>query len=150
MPNGRLRKLGKEREKIEATEPLIKKYDVNLCLFMELNFNWSKVSSLANLASWFQNEERETQCVTAHNSKENDIVFGKHQPEGTGMLCRHEYLQYARNASKDPRGLGRWCSRLFYCNSMHITRIAVAYQPCSGKTAGLKTVYQQHMRYIQT
>ncbi len=37
--------------KIEATEQLIKKYDVNLCLFMELNFNWSKVNSLANLAS---------------------------------------------------------------------------------------------------
>ncbi len=49
--------------KIEATERLIKKYNVNLCLFMELNFNWSKVSSLANLASWFQNKERETRLL---------------------------------------------------------------------------------------
>jgi hypothetical protein len=64
--------------KIEATEWLIKKYDVNLCLFMELNFNWSKVNSSANLASWFWNKERETQCVTAHNIEENNIVFGKH------------------------------------------------------------------------
>ncbi len=48
--------------KIEATKWLIKKYEVNLCLFMELNFNWSKVNSLANLASWFRNEERE--CTT--------------------------------------------------------------------------------------
>ncbi len=95
--------------KIDATKRLIKKYNVNLCLFMELNFNWSKVNSLANLASWFQNKERETQCITAHNSKENDIVFGKHQPGGTGMLCRHKYLQYARNTFKDPRGLGWWC-----------------------------------------
>ncbi len=31
--------------KIDATEWLIKKYDVNLCLFMELSFNWSKVNS---------------------------------------------------------------------------------------------------------
>jgi hypothetical protein len=46
--------------KIAATERLIQKFDVNLCLFMELNFNWSKVNSSANLASWFQNEERET------------------------------------------------------------------------------------------
>jgi hypothetical protein len=136
--------------KIEATERLIKKYDVNLCLFMELNFNWSKVSSSANLASWFQNKERETRCVTAHNNEENDIVFGKHQPGGTGMLCRHEYLQYAKNTSKDPRGLGRWCSWLFYCNLTHVTRIVVAYRPCAGKTVGLKTVYQQHMWYIQT
>jgi hypothetical protein len=46
--------------KIEATKWFIKKYDVNLCFFMELNFNWSKVNSLANLASWFRNKERET------------------------------------------------------------------------------------------
>ncbi len=50
----------------------------------------------------------------------------------------------------DPRGLGRWCSWLFYCNPMHITRIVVAYCPCTGKTKGLKTVYQQHMQYIQS
>ncbi len=40
--------------KIAATEWLIRKYDINVCAFMELNFNWSKVTSLANLASWFQ------------------------------------------------------------------------------------------------
>ncbi len=136
--------------KIAATERLIRKYDVNLCLFMELNFNWSKVNLSANLASWFQNEERDTRCVTAHNIEENDILFGKHQPGGTGMLCRHEYLQYARNTSTDSQGLSRWCSWLFYCNPTHVTRIVVAYQPCTGKTEGLKTVYQQHMRYIQT
>jgi hypothetical protein len=32
--------------KIAATAKLIRKYDINLCLFMELNFNWST----ANLA----------------------------------------------------------------------------------------------------
>ncbi len=37
--------------KIAATEWLICKYSINLCAFMELNFNWSKVNSLANLAS---------------------------------------------------------------------------------------------------
>jgi hypothetical protein len=37
--------------KIAATEQLIRKYDVNLCLFMELNYNWSKVNSSTNLAS---------------------------------------------------------------------------------------------------
>ena len=39
--------------KIAATEKLIHKYDINLCLFMELNFNWTKVNSSANVASWF-------------------------------------------------------------------------------------------------
>jgi hypothetical protein len=36
--------------KIAATEKLIHKYNINLCLFMELNFNWSKINSSANLA----------------------------------------------------------------------------------------------------
>jgi hypothetical protein len=42
----------KTRElKIAATERLIRKYDVNLRLFMELNYGWSKVNSSTNLAS---------------------------------------------------------------------------------------------------
>jgi hypothetical protein len=66
------------------------------------------------------------------------------------MLCRHEYLQYAWRSTVDPSGLGRLCSWPFYCNPTHITRIVTAYQLCASKTEGLKTVYQQHMRYIQS
>ncbi len=39
--------------KIAATKRLIRKYNINVCAFMELNFNWAKVNSSANLASWF-------------------------------------------------------------------------------------------------
>jgi hypothetical protein len=56
--------------KIAATKKLIRKYDINCCLFMELNFNWTKVNSSANLALWFHEEEREMQCTTAHNTEE--------------------------------------------------------------------------------
>ena len=42
----------KSREiKILATKDLIRQYDINLCAFMELNFDWTKVNSSANLAS---------------------------------------------------------------------------------------------------
>jgi hypothetical protein len=136
--------------KISATERLIRKYDINLCLFMELNYNWAKVNSSANLASWFMEDERKTRCIVAHNTKEDDTLFGKHQSGGTGMLCQHQYLQYAQQPIANPRGLGRWCSWPFFCNPTHITRIVVAYCPCASKTEGLKTVYQQHMRYIQS
>jgi hypothetical protein len=95
--------------KITATKKLIRKSDINLCLFMELNFNWTKVNSSANLALWFRKEEREMQCTTAHNTQEFNKLFGKHQRGGTGMVCRHKFLQYARKPSADPRGLGRWC-----------------------------------------
>jgi hypothetical protein len=137
-------------KKIAATERLIRKYDINACAYMELNFNWSKVNSSANLASWFQEDGRELRLVTAHNKMEFNEVFGKHQPGGTGLVCRHEFLQYAKSPSIDPRGLGRWCSWPFSCNPKHVTRIVVAYRPCATKTKGLKTVYQQHLRYIQS
>ena len=134
--------------KIEATERLIKKYDINVCVMMEINLNWSKVNSSANLASWFH-EEREVRSVTAHNTTEQHSAFSKHQPGGTGILVRHELLQYARKPAIDETGLGRWCSWPFYSNPNHATRIVVAYRPCSTKTKGLKTVYQQHKRYMQ-
>jgi hypothetical protein len=135
--------------KIATTKKLIRKYNINLCLFMELNFNWTKVNSSANLASWFRKEEREMQCTTTHNTQEFDKLFGKHQLGGTGMVCRQDFLQYARKPSADPRGLGRWCSWPFFCNPTHVTRIVVMYRPCSSKVEGLNTVYQQHVRYIQ-
>ncbi len=136
--------------KIAATEWLICKCDINICAFMELNFNWSKVNSSANLASWFQGEERELHSVTAHNKTEFNEVFGKHQPGGTRLVCRHKFLQYAKTPSINPRSLGRWCSWPFSCNPKHVTRIVVAYRPCTRTTKGLKTVYQQHLRYIQS
>ena len=92
--------------KISATERLIRKYNINLCQFMELNYNWAKVNSSANLASWFMEDERKTRCIVAHNTKEDDTLFGKNQPGGTGMLCRHKYLQYPQQPTADPRGLG--------------------------------------------
>ncbi len=42
---------------------------------MELNYNWSKVNSSTNLASWFMDEEKETRCITAYSTEENDILF---------------------------------------------------------------------------
>jgi hypothetical protein len=65
------------------------------------------------------------------------------------MVCRHEFLQFARKPSADPRGLRRWCLWPFFCNPAYITRIVVAYWPCSSKVEGLNLVYQQHVRYIQ-
>ncbi len=117
---------------------------------MELKFHRAIVNSSANLASWFYEKERKLRLATAHNMTEFDNLFGKHQPAGTGMVCRHEFIQYARKPSVDPRGLCRWCSWPFYCNPIHVTRIVVAYRPYTRKVKGLKTVYQQQVRYIQS
>jgi hypothetical protein len=142
---------GKEvREiKMSTTEQLIQKYDVNLVGFMELNFNWSKVNSSANLASWLHKEEREARSVTAHNTQEQEDILSKHQPGHMGMVCQSEYLQYARKPSVDPRGLGRWCLWPFYCNPRHVTRIVVAYRTGHSKSKGLRTIYQQQLCYTE-
>ncbi len=111
---------GKEvRElKIAATERLINKYKVNLSAFMELNYNWATVASSANLASWFRHEEREVRSAAAHNQHETAT---RHQPGGTGMVCRYKFLQYARRPFHDIQELGRWCLWPLYCNPTHST-----------------------------
>jgi hypothetical protein len=112
--------------KISATERLIQIYNKNLCLFMELNFNRSKVNSSTNLTSSFTREEREMRCVTAHNVTETDALFGKHQPVGTGMLCRHKFRSR-------PKGSRMGVFMVFFCYPMHITKIVVAYHPHTSK-----------------
>ncbi len=72
--------------KMSTTENLIQKYNITLAVFMELNFNWTKVNSSANLAPWLHQEERETRSIMAHNTQELDNIFLKHQPGGTGMV----------------------------------------------------------------
>ncbi len=117
---------------------------------MELNYNWSKVNSSANLLSWLHEEDQETRCITANNIQEQDKIFFQ---ISTGR-DRHDMSQWfftiCANINTDPQWLGRWGSWPFFCNPMHATRIEVAYWPCASKVKGLKTVYQQHLRYIQT
>ena len=129
--------------KMSTTENLIQKYNINLAVFMELNSNWTKVNSSANLASWLQQKERETQSITAHNTHKFDNIFSKHQPGSTGMVCRSKFLQYARKRLVDPRGLGHWCLWPFYYNPNHVTRIIVAYRTCHTKFKRLQMMYQQ-------
>jgi len=115
---------------------------------MEVNYNWTKANLSANLTLWFK-EEREVRLVTAHNTTELNDMFLKYQPGRTGIIVRQECIQYAKKPSTDATGLGRWCSWPFYANLNHLTRIVVAYRPCPSRSKGLKTVYQQHLRYMQ-
>jgi hypothetical protein len=63
--------------KVAATERLIRKYDINLCLFMKLNYNWSKVNLSANLALWFTDKQHKTRCITANNIEEKKCPLWK-------------------------------------------------------------------------
>ena len=113
---------------------------------MELNYNWATVDSSANLASWFCHKDRELCLAAAHNHHKTTT---RHQPGGTGMVCRHVFLQYARKPFNNFQGLGGWWSWPIYCNPTHSTRIAVAYWTGSSKSKGLCTIYQQQIWYMQ-
>jgi hypothetical protein len=84
--------------KIAATKKLIRKYNINLCLFMELNFNWTKVNSSANLASRFCKVEREMQCTTAHNTQEFDNLFWQTSTGGYGDGVQTRVLAICKEA----------------------------------------------------
>jgi hypothetical protein len=55
-----------------------------------------------------------------------------------------------KHKGDDFRGLGRWCSTLFYSNPMHRTRVVAAYNVGRQSPKGLKTIYQQQVCHIQT
>ena len=62
-----------------------------------------------------------------------------------------EICQYVKktDGGSDWRGLGRWTSLVLQASSGIRTRIVCAYNVGKGKPQGLKTIYQQILRYIQ-
>ena len=58
---------------IAVTEWLICEHDINVCAFMELNFNWTKVNSLSNLPSSFQDKEKRKRGTLHFRSQHKGI-----------------------------------------------------------------------------
>ena len=117
-------------------------------LFAEVRVNWS-TSADNSFASWYNQDLEKVKCVAACNECDKART-SRHQPGGTAMAVRGAMTQYAKSSkSKDPRGLGRYCSFVFWSNPQHKCRVVVAYNVCNGKLKGLKTQYQQITRYCQ-
>ena len=74
---------------------------------------------------------------------------GRYQPGGCAVLTFGKLHQYARKNGGDFRKLGRVASTVYYANRKHRTRVVTAYNVGSNKPRGLKTNYQQQLRYIQ-
>jgi hypothetical protein len=122
--------------KIAATERKINKYKINLSAFMELNYNWAMVESLANLAFWFCHKEREIQLAAANNHHKT------RQDTSPATLVWCVDMSFFNMQGSHP-------TTPFYCNPTHSTRIMVAYRTGSGKSKGLRTIYQQQIWYMQ-
>ena len=136
------------RRKIKDMQRIIQDFELDGMTMCELGVNWSSGRG-HSLKSWcspyFSHDIR---CATAHNTHSPRISLG--QPGGTGILLTPTLFEYARATDIDHRGLGRWTSVLLSHTPEHTTRLVVAYCPCtSSSDTGLKTVYRQHLNYIQ-
>jgi hypothetical protein len=108
--------------------------------------NWSTFLSSANLSSWLRDDIPDIRTHTAHNNNEG---VGHYQPGGTATFAAGELVRYMKQKEEDFRGLGRWCSNLFYSDPDHRTRLVAAYNVGRQSLKGLKTIYQQQLRFIQ-
>jgi hypothetical protein len=59
-----------------------------------------------------------------------------------------EVRQYITRATGDFRGLGRWNSWLIQADPSDYTQMVVAYQVGQAWQGGIRTIYQQHARYM--
>ena len=133
--------------KMEMVHRLNEKYQVDVNLFAEVGNNWT-VGANNNFAKWYEQDKEKTYSVAACNEWDKART-SRHQPGGTAIAVRGAMTQYAKSKSKDDRGLGRYCSYVFWANPNHKCRVVVAYNVCNGKPKGLKTQYQQITRYCQ-
>ena len=72
-----------------------------------------------------------------------------HQPGVTSIRMTGTLTQYATTTSKDPRGLGRYCSIGMWEKMDQKCRTISAYNVCKGKAKGTRTRYQQMQRYTR-
>ena len=134
--------------KIKSMERITQDYDLDGLALCELGVNWSSGRG-HSLKSWCSPYfVQEIRCTNSHNRHSPRSSLG--QPGGTGILLTQSLLDYARETEGDFRGLGRWTSWKLSHTPDHVTRLIAAYCPCTGSAdKGLKTVYRQHLTYIQ-
>ena len=140
---------GRRRHKLEAMMDLARRFDVDGIVLCEVGINWKAHRRCHRLDSWVSNfSEREVRASSSFNhSCPSDSLS---QQGGTLVVLLHSLIQYAHKTAHDFRNLGCWASWMLCMNPLHRTRLVVAYCPGHVRRKGLKTVYQQHLRYIQS
>jgi len=133
--------------KVADINRLIDEWDIQGGCLQEMGINWSARDYEQNLTSWFRFDRREIRTFTSHNVHEN---IEQSQQGGVAQFLCKDLCAYARETEPDFRGLGRWCSWVLYAHPSHRTRIVSAYNLGKRTSNYLGTVYQQHLRFIQT
>ena len=123
--------------KMDKIHNMNDRFQVDVNLFAEVGVNWS-TGACNNFPNWYKQDLEKVNCVAACNEHDKART-SRHQPGGTAIAVRGAMTQYAKSKSRDPRGLGRYCSFVFWANPQHKCRVVVAYNVCNGKPKGLKT-----------
>ena len=134
--------------KISNIHHLIETWGVQGGSFSKIGIDWRKFPQSKGLASWFQTSNNEYWTATVHNTNKN-VPTSIRQQGGIGLFARKELRQYIARSSGDFKGLGQWHSCIIQGDPSHRTRMVVAYQVGRSRQQGLRTIYQQHARYMQ-
>jgi hypothetical protein len=126
---------------------LIKRYDVNLVGIGEVGLNMSLMKNGYRFLSVFPELGLETKSSVSYNEHENIRL---HQQGGVGMILLGDILPFYKPGSKDFRRLGRWDSSIISGKQKHLTRVVHGYGVLPRPSEEIGSVYQQHVRYIQS
>jgi hypothetical protein len=124
----------------------IKEWEIQGGAISEVGINWGTSPLLENLSSWFW-EDIQDMCTHTAPNKHKEVAH--HQPGGTATFACMELVRYHKQKGDNFRGLGQWCSSVFYADPSHRTCIILAYNVGRHAPRGDSTIYQQQLRYIQ-
>ncbi len=134
--------------KISDIHWLLETWDIKGGGFSEIGVDWRKIPQRKRLDSWFCTSRDEYQTSASHNCQE-EITGTTRQQGGIAIFAGKELRQYILRGVGNLRRLGRWNLWIIQSDPSHRTRMVVAYQVGQAHQKGLRTIYQQHMRYIQ-
>ena len=136
-------------DKVQKTHDLLSKYDANGLAFCEVGLDCRALRAHETLPSLLQ-----LKCISKSTlaSNRRDPVMGKAKQGGCAVVALGEICQYVKitKGGNDHRDLGRWASIILQAHQGQRTRIVSAYNVGTPKPKWLGTVYQQHLRCIQT
>ena len=72
-----------------------------------------------------------------------------YQPGGAGVVVVNKIVKYCKKSGNNFQGLGRWSWYTLEGSPLHRTLVLFVYNVGKAKPKGPKTVFQQHLLYIQ-
>lgn len=134
--------------KVEQIKSISREYNVNGLVFVEHGLNMSNFKPSQTLQKLLELEGT-SRAIWSHNKHDKSKTLALQG--GCSIVMLNEICQYVKKTkgANDWRDLGRWTSIVLQATTSLRTRIVCAYNVGKTKPTGLKTVYQQLLRYIQ-